>query len=155
MGWVDFGISVGLRVPNQKDLEESIKEVLPGGKDPDLFMTPLDPDLEETEYGPYPTRGGRDPLGEEIYEECAEGKGQVLLWYNRVELDSSNGFEWNTNRCYSGGFLEFARGSYDALVVKPEHVERLKRIAEHLGVPFALSFSMTARGSSWYSTRFT
>lgn len=154
MGWVDFTLTIGLRVPNTPDLIEKIKSVLPDGKDPDLFLTPLDPALSGTEWGEY--GDDRDePLNSYIYEEYLKGVGQMLIWYNALLLDCSNGIELNTNRCYSSGHLEIRHGEYkDELTLTEEQKARLQQIAEKLGVPFQLSFSLRARGSSFYSIRF-
>lgn len=154
MGWVDFVLSIGLRVPNTPELVETVKSCLPEGKDPKLFLTPLDPVLEGTEWGEY--RDERDePLDEDTYESCCKGRGFALLWYNGLQLECSNGFSLDTNRCYSGGHLEYLRGDYDdQLTISDEQKAKLQQIAEKLGVPFKLSFSLRARGSRFYSIRF-
>lgn len=154
MGWVDFTLTIGLRVPNTPDLVEKIKSTLPDGKDPDLYLTPLDPVLSGTEWGEY-GEDRHEPLSRDAYEECLKGVGYVLIWYNSLLLDGSNGVEFDTNRCYSSGHLELRNGDYnDQLTVTPEHTASLQKIAEKLEVPFKLSFSLRARGSSFYSIRF-
>ena len=156
MGWVDFVLSIGLRVPETEGLAEKIKECLPDGKDPELILTPLRPDLENTEWGPL-GESRDDPIRDtEAAESILEGEGYALIWYNGLLLDCSNGFDLDSNRCYSGGQLEFLRGKYNGeLTVTDEHKAQLQRIAEKLDVPFKLSYSLRARGSSYISTRFT
>lgn len=39
MSWVDFTLTIGLRVPNILDLVEKVKSTLPNGKDPALSGT--------------------------------------------------------------------------------------------------------------------
>jgi hypothetical protein len=154
MGWAEFILSIGLRVPNTPELVETIKSCLPEGKYPGLFLTPLDPVINGSKLTKYSDARG-EFLDEWTYESCCEGKGFSLIWFNSLELECSNGFSIDTSCSYGDGHIEYLNGHYyDELSISDEHKEILQKIAEKLNIPFQLSFSLRGRGSRFFSIKF-
>ena len=150
MGWVTLKLSYGLRLSQVNDspacLAARIQALLPQGKEPGLLLIDLSPDVTDTESGDF-----KYLEAEEDFETCLQGQESFLLMYAHCSLilDESNGVSLNANRCYNGGRLEFLYGENDPdCLPTEEETKTLERIAEGLGVPFKLSFSLRAEGSS-------
>lgn len=147
MGWVDLKLCIGLRVRNSSSLAGIVRGVLEGGTDPNLCIFDLSPVLEDTEYGPYD--GRHDVLEEVTFEQCLEAEGWCLVSFgNNLDLDVSNGMQLQSGRCYSTGHLEFLNGDFTMKPLTEDQISVLCAVAEKLGIPYKLSWSLRARGSN-------